>query len=390
MQPRFTAHGLNSDNKEVVLAFELNEEAVQISLHIVLKKSLTTEQIQYLEKNWVEGDEFIFPDDTVVSNPDLNEESILPGDIKSEETGKIRIKQNEWAYRLLTNKLWEVYLNELAALKKRAAELSAYNRKLFEEAKDYWERVLKHRKENDIPQNKLDEIKDDVNGIFDILKELRKKESAEFEENSTTFKNEILEKIEGIKNKIGEEVVFKDLFEALKQVQAERSSSDKRLSRSDDVLVRKAFDAAFQFLHEARNKYRTNKVDSRIENLSKIVVSMEKSLKHDKSDFDYYTKKINHPKANALEIQLAKLKLNMLEEKIASKEAKIEDINKTIEKLQTPKRKQAAVVEPDKAKDNVETTTTDAAENIAETTSLQEKNTSEIGEAKNSENTENK
>jgi hypothetical protein len=341
MQSRFTARGLNNENKEVILAFELLEEAVQVNLHIVPKQALSPEQVQQLEKEWVEGGQFTFPDETVFTNPDLNSDSILPDDIKSEETGKIRGKQNEWAYRLLTNKLWEVYLIELASLKHKAAELTAYSRELFDEAKSFWERVLEHKKERDISQAKLDEIKEEVNRIFETLKELRKKESSQFEESSAAFKNELVAKIDELKSRMVEGAMFKDLFEELKQLQA--TQRGKRLTKFDETNLKKAFDAAFQQLQEARNNFTSNKNASRIENLTKIVTNLEKSLQRDKSDFDYYTKKINHPKANALEIQLAKLKLKMIEEAISSKEEKIADIHKTLDKLKAPKRKNAAV-----------------------------------------------
>lgn len=338
MQSRFTAHGLNSENKEVVLAFELLEEAVQVNLYIVPKQALTAEQSQQLQKEWVNGEAFEFPAEAVLTNPDLNNDSILPDDIKSEETGLIRSKQNEWAYRLLTNKLWEVYLVELASLKQKAAELTSYSRTLFDDAKSFWERVLAHKKDRDISQSKLDEIKEEVNGIFEALKELRKKESSEFEENSNTFKNELVAKIDAIKNRMVEGVVFKDLHEELKQLQ-NALRGGIRLTKADETTIKKSFDGAFQQLHEAFSSFANNKNASRIENLTKIVGNIEKSLQYDKNDLAYFTKKVTHPKANALEIQLAKLKLKMLEEQIESKEAKIADINKTIEKLKTPKRK---------------------------------------------------
>ncbi len=344
MQSRFTARGLNSENKEVILAFELLEEAVQVNLHIVPKQALTPAQVQQLEKEWIEGSEYSFPEETVFTNPDLNSDSILPDDVKSEETGKIRGKQNEWAYRLLTNKLWEVYLIELTELKKKAAALTSYSRELFDDAKSFWERVLEHKKERDISQTKLDEIKEEVNKIFEALKELRKQESAQFEEASTAVKTELTAKIDEIKSRMVEGAMFKDLFEELKQLQG--LHRNKRLTKFDESAIKKAFDAAFQQLHEARNSFTNNKNASRIENLTKIVTNLEKSLHRDKSDFDYYTKKVNHPKANALEIQLAKLKLKMIEEAIASKGEKIADIHKTLEKLKTPKRKAAAVAKP--------------------------------------------
>jgi hypothetical protein len=361
MQTRFTAKGIAGDGKEVLLAFELLEDAFLVNLNIIPKAAFSSEQLG----QWAMGETVQLPDGTVTIQPNLNEDSILPADIKSEEAGKIRIKQNEWAYLLLTNKLWESYLIELEGLKKQAAELTTYSRSLFDDAKGFWERVLAHKKDRDLSQSKLDEIKEEVNKIFETLKVLRKNEGAQYEEASAKVRDEIFVLIETFKTKLVEGAQFKELFEELKQLQL--SIRGKRITKSDDSAIRKAFDAAFQQLNEARNSFATNKNASRIENLSKIVGSMEKSLQRDKADLDYYTKKISNPKANALEIQLVKLKLSMIQEAIASKEVKVADIHKTLEKLQQPKRKQAQVAANKPAEteeENVEETVDNVSEAV--------------------------
>ena len=119
MQSRFTAKGVTPDEQEVLLAYELNENEFKVALFVVPRKSLSVEALEQLEKNWVEGELFSFPESTKEVTPNLNAESILPEEIRSEEAGKIRIKQNEWAYTLLTAKLWESYLLELEELKKQ-------------------------------------------------------------------------------------------------------------------------------------------------------------------------------------------------------------------------------------------------------------------------------
>jgi len=43
MQSRFTAKGLTSDDKEVILAYELKEEEFKVALSIVPKKALKGE-----------------------------------------------------------------------------------------------------------------------------------------------------------------------------------------------------------------------------------------------------------------------------------------------------------------------------------------------------------
>jgi hypothetical protein len=348
MQSRFTAKGITSEDKEVFLAYELKEEEFKINLFLIPKKSLKGEAQELLQKNWVEGQAFEFPEGTEEINPNLNAESILPDNIRSDEAGKIRIKQNEWAYILLTAKLWESYLLELEELKKKANELTHYDRKLFDDAKSFWERVLEHRKERDISQESLDKIKDDVNAIFEKLKTFRKTESAEFEAASSKWRDEVLTKLENIKARTGEKANFKSLFDELKSLQNE--SKKNRTSKADEQQLRRSFDSAFQYLNEQRNHFFSDKNAARIKGLTDVVERMETSLNRDKKDLEYMQKKSESNKISSLEMQLIKVKSNMLNETIASKEEKLKDIRATLEHLTKPAPKVVTKKEATKKK----------------------------------------
>jgi outer membrane protein OmpA-like peptidoglycan-associated protein len=331
MQSRFTAKGVTADDKEVVLAYELNEEEFKVALHIVPRKALTAETLEKLEKNWVDGEAFEFPEGTEEITPNLNAESLLPDNIRSEEAGKVRTKQNEFAYTLLTAKLWESYLTELEGLKKRGAELASYDRQLFDDSKSFWERVLEHRKERDISQERLDKIKDDVNSIFEKLKTFRKSENAEFDANSSKLRDEVIAKLEDLKKRTNEKANFKALLDELKTLQAE--SRKNRYSKADDNQLRKFFDSVFHYINEQRNHFFSDKTASRVKGLNEVIEKMEHSLSRDKKDLEYLQRKSESNKASMLEVQLIKVKTNMLNETIASKEEKLKDIRLTLEKL---------------------------------------------------------
>lgn len=332
MQSRFTATGVTTDDRQVILAYELNEEAFQVNLYIVPRKSLNAEQTEALEKGWVEGGAFEFPEDAIAVVPNLNADTILPDDIRSEDTGKIRGKQNEWAYQLLTAKLWESYLHELDELKKKAADLTQYDRQLFDDAKSFWERVLEHRKERDISQDRLDKIKDDVNSVFEKLKTFKKTESAEFEAASAKVRDEAIAKLEELRKRADDKANFKALLEELKTQQQEARKN--RYTKADDAQLRKAFDSAYQYINEQRNHFFSDKTASRIKGLTEVIQKMEQSLNRDKKDLEYLDKKANSSNIKSLELQLLKVKGNLLKEAIASKEEKLKDIYATMEKLQ--------------------------------------------------------
>ncbi len=346
MLSRFTATGVTADDKEVLLAYELKAEEFKVNLFIIPKKSLKGDALLLLEKNWVEGEAFEFPKGTKEVAPKLQgEESILPADIRSEESGKIRTKQNEWAYTLLTAKLWESYLLELEELKKKGAELTHYDRQLFDDSKSFWERVLEHRKERDISQESLDKIKDDVNSVFEKLKTFRKTENAEFEASSAKLRDEVIAKLETLRSRVNEKANFKALQEEHKNVQNE--SRRNRYSKSDDALVRKNLDSVFQYINEQRNLFFNDLNANRIKGLNEVIDKMELSLSRDKKDLEYMNQKLTSNKISSLEMQLIKVKQNMLNETMSSKEEKLKDIRATLEHLlkQTGKGKKKEVKE---------------------------------------------
>lgn len=338
MQNRFVVQGVGKNAEPLVLAYELQEAEFRIDLRIIDRKELSKEQLNAILSDWTEGENVELPSSTQLVHPDPNADSILPLDIKSDETGKIRSRQNEWAYQLLTNKLWESYIIDLNELKKRSDNLSQYDRALFDDAKSYWERVLEHRKERDISQDRLEKIKEEVNTIFEKLKSFRKLESEQFEQKSAETRQAMLEKIESIKAKLQTNPRYKELAEELKALQAQGRN---KMSKSDEALVRKHFDEAFQAINEHRSSYFTNRNTGRIQGLLEVIGKMEQSLNRDKKDMEYYSRKLNSNQVKPLELQLIKVKTNILLESIASKESKIADIRKTLDHLQKGKPEQS-------------------------------------------------
>ncbi len=366
MQSRFVANGTNKNEDKVILAYELNEGAFRLELRIIPLSVLDKEQIDFLDKNWVAGEDFKFPEGAEVVTLNPNDETILPEEILSAETGKIRGKQNEWAYQLLTAKLWESYLQELEELIKKSNTLTQYDRQLFDDAKSFWERVLEHRKERDISQERLDKIKDDVNSVFEKLKAFRKTESAEFEAASAKLRDEVVASIETIKAKADEKANFKTLLEDLKTLQAE--SRKKRFSKNDDTLMKKAFDSAFHHISEQRNHFFTDKNAARIKGLNEVIRKMEASLDHDKKDLEYFQRKANSPNVKALELQLNHVKIRMLNENMASKEEKLKDIRATLAML-TKQSNKAAKKSDAKAELNAPNTQEEALDESASSAS---------------------
>jgi uncharacterized coiled-coil DUF342 family protein len=262
----------------------------------------------------------------------LSEDSLLPDDIKVDETGKIRNLQNEWAYLLLTEKLVESIVDELKDIKEKVNTFTAYSKDAFEQTKALWERILDHRREKNIGQDKVDELKEEVNAVFDKLKELRSDENKKYGEQAETIYTELKTVIQQITDGIKKNQPAKELFEQLKE---QRNNVIKlTLRKPSREELHKDLDEAFDLLKNRRNERETKHNDKRIHDLTEIINKLEKSQDYDKKDLEYQIRKRDDRNVNQLEAKLREAKITMLEEKIASKEEKLVDVKNTLASLQ--------------------------------------------------------
>lgn len=193
------------------------------------------------------------------------------------------------------------------------------------------------------------------------------------------MRDEAVAKLDDLRKRADDKANFKALLEEHKALQQE--SRKNRYTKADDAVVRKAFDSAYQYINEQRNHFFSDKTSSRIKGLTEVIQKMEQSLNRDKKDLEYLDKKTNSSNIKSLELQLLKVKGNMLKEAIASKEEKLKDIYATMEKLQkqnSRSNKQEASDKP--AAETTEVKETPAVETSTEGTNTTEETSSSSGE----------
>ena len=132
-----------------------------------------------------------------------------------------------------------------------------------------------------------------------------------------------------MKKRADEKANFKTLHDDIKAVQHE--IRNRHFLKSDETVIRKAFDDAFHYISEQRNRYFSDKFETRISGLKEVIEKMKKGMQRDQTDLDYFTKKADNPRIQSLELQLLKVRLRQIKETLASKEEKLSDIKKTLE-----------------------------------------------------------
>lgn len=370
---RFATRALNQKDEPIVVALELNVNSMNIEIRYFAASTMNEDEIEDFIKKFSNGEELIFPENTVVENRSFTEESLLPDSIKIEgKSGAIRQLQNEWSYLLLNAKLFEQFNSQLEDIKIKASELKGFSSDLFDEAKEFWEKVLEYKKEREISQEKLAYFKEEINGVFDHLKKLKESLLREKDIASEKIREEFTALFANIDARLEEHGVhFKTIMEELKVLQIRLRGEDiKRDIKNilfDDIQVR------YDKIKAKREEVLGGAGNSRIEGLTQALERMQKSLSMDIKDLDFNTKKLDHVN-NKLELQLREAKINVLKDRIASKEEKVADIQKTLNKLTkkaTPKDKDATGVQKSTNREEPDSTQV-VVDSIANDSALEE------------------
>lgn len=329
---RFATKALNQKDEPILVALELNVNSMNIEVRYFLTATMKDDEIEDFIKKFSNGEEPSFPDNTTLENRSFTEESLLPDNIKIEgKSGAIRQLQNEWSYLLLNAKLFEQFNAQLEDIKIKAAELKGFSSDLFDEAKEFWEKVLEYKKEREISQEKLTYFKEEINGVFDHLKKLKESLLKEKDAASEKIRAEFTEVLAGIDARLEEQGVrFNTIMDELKALQTKLRGED--IKRDIKNILFDDIQARYDRIKVRREEVLGGVNNSRIDGLTQALERMQKSLSIDLKDLEFNTKKLDHVN-NKLELQLREAKINVLKDRIASKEEKIADIQKTLNKL---------------------------------------------------------
>ncbi|MBK7958148.1 MAG: hypothetical protein IPK03_08495 [Bacteroidetes bacterium] len=216
---RYTTWATNERDEKILIALQLDTANFKIILYTFEESAITKDFVNKMLNEWTKGEAVEFPEGTVGKDLELSDDALLPENIKVEgKTGAIRQLQNEWSYVLLTTKLWESFNIELDEIKQKARELKEYSHELFDQCKTYWERALEYRKENDLSQERINQIKEEINNVFDHLKFLRQNAAKERDEVTEKFKAEINEALAAVAKTLeSSNIHFKNVMEELKE-----------------------------------------------------------------------------------------------------------------------------------------------------------------------------
>ena len=115
-----------------------------------------------------------------------------------------REAQAEWHFVVLSYKLSEAYRSDLESISDRIDRLTEYSGAMWEELKEFWNKVNDQVKEKNLFWNHFNSLKELANKNFEKLKDLRKVKNEQFAGVSKKNLELISSKIEGVRSKLSE------------------------------------------------------------------------------------------------------------------------------------------------------------------------------------------
>ncbi len=355
MRKKLVLWGKNATEEKLLIGIELLDKENKVNIHCFPEEVATEDFYKQMMNDWREGKEMTFPENHKVIERDLNiTESILPEDILVDRTDLINRAKTEWHFVVLSSKMNEMYGDELQELKEKVSQLTKFDSGIWNDMKTFWGKVDAQVREKNLFRDHAQSLREKTNEIFGTLKELKSDLEKEFKEKSKVVQSEFNEMLDNVQQKIDKDLGLKPIFEELKSIQ--NKFNDAEFTREDRKAIWKRLDGYFKVVKEKRfggsqqnqgganNAY--DRVKRRYDGLLSAIDKMSVSIKRDEDEMSFQERKINTTDGQ-LEQEIRMAKLQMIKQRVESKQVKLNDMLETKKSLEDrltkEKERQAAI-----------------------------------------------
>lgn len=345
--------------QKVLVALELLPEENKVKTWIIEGEAATPELSKTLMDTWRKGEAVAFPETTTVSEQELSASgALLPESLQAENQDILKRSQTEWLFIVLSNKLYQSYLGELDDLHGKIEKLDAYNKGSWDALKGFWDKVEGQIREGNIFRDHTEHLRERANELFTMLKQLRAAEDSVFEREGRKTYDSMLARIVAVEEALANANETFKLFETLKAIQNDFKTL--KVSRNLRTELWNRMDEAFKAVKEKRNPSNNNNNNNnnkdkdnsderlvrRIEGLRDALSKMQSSVDRDKSDLAFLSQRPSNSLGNSqLESQLREVRAKLIQERIDSKQVKLDDMLQTLKELETRVQKNTARAE---------------------------------------------
>jgi hypothetical protein len=338
MKSKLVIWGKNPQGKRVLLAVSLNEQENKVETLVFNEDQVTEDLENVVLKNWKEQDNVDIEAEFHKIVSDLSMlESILPEGYTTDKEDVLKRAQTEWHFIVLSTRLYNVYKSEVDELREKVEELEAYEQKVWDDLKNFWDKIQVQIYEKNLLRSHAQELREFTNGLFDALKEKRKSFDKVMTDRSKSVLDNFASRLDEIEAKIEKGLSLQMLFEDLRKLQKEINDAD--MLRDHRKKIWNRIDAGFKKVKEKRfgeasdaERNQISRIENRLQGLDGVVKRMQHSIKMDLKELEKLSKVSDSP-FGILEEQLKAAKRIMVQERLASKQAKLDDMIKTQQEL---------------------------------------------------------
>lgn len=339
MKTKLVLWGTNAQNERMLIGLELRPEVNKVNVYTFPESVATEEFSQLMLKDWRNNDPVEFPEGYELVEKELTiTDSLLPEEIKVERGDIVQRAQTEWHFIVLSAKLNDAYRNELSELQTKVEGLARYETSIWDELKTFWDKVQVQVRERNLLKDHANALRDDTNGLFAKMKELRNKLDEEFQRISSENFEKFFGLLEDVEKRVSEGMRLQPIFDELKKLQ--RNFRDTKFTREHRSKVWEKLDGAFKLVKEKRfgsaasdDKSPMERLMRRYDGLIAAIEKMERSIKRDDDDLEFQNRKIATTDGQ-LEAQIRQAKIKMIEERIRSKQEKLGEMMQTKSELE--------------------------------------------------------
>jgi hypothetical protein len=336
MKNKIVVWGTNAADEKVLIALELQSKASKVMLYTFPEALATAEFVTKMMNEWREGKSVEFPEGHTALERQLSvTESLLPDDLKASERSDVIVRaQTEWHFAVLSSKLHEAYQQELAEFKEKIEQMSAYDNKMFDSLKGFWDKVTVQARDRNLFREHANNLRDNINLLFEDLKKIRNRVQGEFMAASATVADDFNKSLDDIDARIAAGgAKLSSVFEELKQLQ--RRYKEARMSNEHRNQIWNRIDDAFKkakerkFGNTANDGSMAERHDRRLAGLTDAHKRMAESIQRDEEELEFQKKKVNNTEGQ-LEAQIRMAKIKMIEERVVSKKDKLDEMARTM------------------------------------------------------------
>lgn len=339
MKTKIVLWGKTEKDEKVLVAVELVETENLVRTYVIAENEATEVFYNRMLNEWRFNTEIEFPENTQTHEKKLTvSEDILPDGLKVDRPDLITRAKTEWHFVVLSKKLYDLYHAELEDFKEKIEKLTEFDNGLWEELKGFWSKVQNQIQEKNLFRNHIDSLRKNTDELFKELKDLKKHAEKELREESKKHYSQFSEIMEKVEEKIESGLGLQPLFEELKDIQDQfkKTSFTREHRRQLWDRIDRSFKAikAKRYGNRPEDRSPTARLQRRYDGLLTAIEKMERSITRDKKDLSNQDKQVD-ASLGQLEMEIRKVKLSMVEERIQSKQEKLKDMFKTKSMLES-------------------------------------------------------